>query len=140
MKQIEVEKLLQRRIKVLSPYPLSPYKVGDYVELSDSGNNARVIESGDSSFWMPTDEIIKMPLVFNVASWWEDREVSEMPTYLKSSETFPNPHYVKVNKHYGVFFEGEYHGKDVFKPYWEAQYSYYFPATESDYQSYLTNQ
>lgn len=60
-----------------------------------------------------------------------------MPEYLRSSETWPNPHFVKVKNHYAVFFEGEYLSHKEYKPYWEGPYGEYFPATLEEYTNYI---
>lgn len=107
--------LLKTRIKVLSPYPLSPYKVGDYMELSENRTSGLTIQSFDNAFWMPVSEIIKMPLIFRTASWWEDRTPEEMPMYVKNKKSvFKVPkwiyrdkswHFVNENPHVGIGIE-----------------------------------
>jgi len=79
----EIKNLLKLRIKCIALYPLSPYNIGDYIEISENSTNARVITSGDSECWIPVTDVIKMTAVFEVVEWWEDRELSGMPQYLK---------------------------------------------------------
>lgn len=117
----EIKELMETRYIVIADYPGNTQPIGYVFK-----EVARYFD--------------KFPAVFRKLSWYENRKVEEMPEYLLSSETFPNPHYVKVKNHYASFFEGEYNGKDTFKPYWEAGYTLYFPSTEQECKNHINNQ
>lgn len=146
----EIKELMKPRYMVIADYPHSPYKIGDLVEISDSSTSfhctttkvydAFTEDIVNSENYFSVLQIENYSHLFRKLSWWENRKVEEMPEYLLSSETFPNPHYVKVKNHYASFFEGEYNGKDTFKPYWEAGYTLYFPSTEQECKNHINNQ
>ena len=83
IKDDEIKNLLKLRIKCIALYPLSPYNIGDYIEISENSTNARVITSGYSQYWIPVTEIIKMRAVFEPVDWWRDRELGILTKYIK---------------------------------------------------------
>lgn len=69
MTQKEVDALLQPRYKVKTPWPPScNFKAGD------------IITPDQFTGWHPKD----FPIIFEFLPWWSDREVSEMPEYVKN--------------------------------------------------------
>lgn len=127
--------LLKPRYKVIADYPFSDFNVGDILNERCEGVWTNDIENGENISAPET-----YPHLFRKLEWHEEREKKDMPEYLRSSETYPKPHFIKVRKNYATFFEGEYLSLKEYKPYWEAQYQFYFPATETEYQQYLLTQ
>lgn len=108
--------LMKPRYKVIADYPANYYGVGE-------------IYTDCSAY--TTELFEKYPHLFKKLEWWEEREESEMPEYVK--EIGGESHVVKVANHYVVgMFEGDLDGQ-----YWEAPYNEYVPATEAEYQNYL---
>jgi len=134
-----VEELMRPRYKVIADYPEMErhnIRIGDIITRSESAMYADKTQDGTPV--VAIDHEI-FPAVFRRLSWWEDRSPEDMPRYLRSSETYPDPHFIKVNKNYATFFEGEYYSKDTFKPYWECHYNLYFPATEQQFNEFTDN-
>lgn len=71
-----VEDLLKPRYKVIADFPMSICKVGEILE--PQGKYFPVIEGG---YW--NIEIYKYPHLFKKLEWWEEREESDMPEYVK---------------------------------------------------------
>ncbi len=90
---LSVEKLLEQRFKVIADYPHSPYKIGDLVEIPDSSTsyhctttkayNSFTEEMCDSANYFSILQIENYKHLFRKLEWWEERDISEMPEYVK---------------------------------------------------------
>lgn len=152
----------QKRFIVTNPYPNSPYKVGDMVNkvgdhyhITTFKNRNEFGELEGIEVHCHESEIEKYSNLFRELQWWEHREESEMPEYVKIIKDHPD----KWNPHLGKFFKyfpeiSEYH--NVIK--WETDYSGAYaiinrgksfsisvhaeliqPATESEYTKYINS-
>ena len=130
--ETNIEDLLKPRIEVIAPYPLSPYKVGDLVELSDSGKTLKAIVSGNAEFWMPFSEIEKMKELFRPLPWWEKREESEMPEYVKRADTNEVIIPFLIDTEAGHLYESseKHTDRDC------SSLRYWLPATLAEYEAY----
>lgn len=137
MKQEAVNELLKPRYEVIAESPNNPERIGDiFHQIYDDGI-FHLINREHQSVGYHVMVLDNYPHLFRKLEWWEHRKPEEMPEYLKSVEISPDPHYVKVTKHYSSFFEGQYQASKVFKPYWESPYNLYIPATELEYTNYI---
>jgi hypothetical protein len=71
-----VEEFLQQRYKVISDYPESPFEIGDIRYAEDRPYNGMSKEFYD-----------KYPYIFKKLEWWEERDIEDMPKYLKVVES-----------------------------------------------------
>jgi len=62
------DELLKRRWKVIADYPKNPYKVGHIIQ---------------SEFGWITDYVKPYPHLFRELHWSEDREILDLPEYVK---------------------------------------------------------
>lgn len=123
------EQLMIPRYEVIADYPNSPYKAGDIITLSDFDSGVwykkyppRHFEQSDSD---------KYPAIFKPLKWYERRELSEMPEYVKYIGVTV---ITKVDKHYvmGIGFNNQY-GK------W-TEYDHVMPSTLEEYNAYISEQ
>jgi len=80
------EELLKKRRKVISPYPEMErhnIKVGDIITISESAMYADKTQDGNPV--VAIDHEI-FPAIFKEIAWWEKRDVSDMPEYVKIDE------------------------------------------------------
>lgn len=66
------EQLLKPRYKVIGDYPNSPYKIGHVI-----------LSTHCSPLDHYGDYLEKHPHLFKKLEWWEERNVEDMPIYLK---------------------------------------------------------
>lgn len=106
--------LMERRFKVIADYPQSDYKIGEILDRDWSwdGNDEDGFKHSISQY----------PHLFKELAWYEEREDSDMPEYVKDtlSETVYKMNYF-LNNH--VVFLQEY-----------------LPATKEQYEQYLNKQ
>lgn len=118
------EELLKPRYKTLCRYPDSPLRIGQII----NGETFNV--TGGTKF-----HCADYPSIFQKLEWWNDREVNELPEYLKIEDMV-----IKVDvylKDVGFnFYYGESagYGKRSFEE------TNPIPATESEYLTYINNQ
>jgi hypothetical protein len=65
----QIAHLLKPRYKVIADYPRSPYVIGN------------IISDDDKEY--TCEYMSRFPAIFKLLEWWEDREESDMPKYLK---------------------------------------------------------
>lgn len=135
----EVEALMRPRKKVIAPYPGSPFNDGNILYYDD--------EKIEAGFWYSTSESGQRfyiqdphlyPHLFKPLAWWEEREATEMPEYVKAES--------------GKIFLSKWKIKEALKMVLydapnELQCEEYYvtpkvmcffePATESEYTEYL---
>lgn len=122
-----VEELLQDRVIQLIDYPNQhDYKAGKIYHLGAG--------------WKPKEWFLKYPKVFRLMEWWEERDVKDMPDYVKSISTALNTKigevckvkaYAKDIKKNGVFLEGKSFSRLI---------ETLEPSTEQDYLNYIQQQ
>lgn len=116
------EELLKPRYKVIADYPESPYKIGD-IEFNGT--------------WSDNDSLANYPSIFRKLEWWEERDVKDMPGYLKDTgdgEVFKVREWLDysmaviwLNKNKKINHTG-FH---------QANTEHFLPATESEYNEYI---
>ncbi|MBP7512576.1 MAG: hypothetical protein KA981_11640 [Bacteroidia bacterium] len=136
MTQEQVEKLLQPRYKVIATYPKCHWSVGK-VLTADSEGWFEV----ELDWRVELEYMDAFPHLFRKLEWWEEREVSEMPEYVKIINTNPIAkvgEIIKTNKWNSVpnkFYFIDADGDHAFIFVSDA-----IPATEQDYLTYKQNQ
>lgn len=117
-----VEELLKPRYKVIADYPGSAFKIGELVQPHP--------KYGFDIFPYPE----KYPHLFKPLAWYEEREVSDMPGYVKVNPDLWDHSLDRVEKVKSwtgcgqvVEFES---GKEGHSDYW-------IPANKKEYQDYL---
>lgn len=80
---MKTKNLLQERYKVISDYPGCGFRIGTILnqEYGSSAFNKWVNELPISNISVYTPE--KWPHIFKKLEWWEERELSDFPAYLK---------------------------------------------------------
>jgi len=125
MTQEQVEKLLQPRYKLIADYPSNIDDTGTVYEIDLS-------DGYGIDFEMTCK---KYSHLFRKLEWWEEREVSEMPEYLKDTSD-------------GIVYKVEYRARGTNNIEYRIGISWislHFgthvkPATEQDYLNYKNNQ
>jgi hypothetical protein len=78
--------LLIPRVKVIAPMPFMQDKVGDILYHGSEGDNHFYgIKRGYISFFT-LDEFKQWPNIFEILEWWKDRDVKDMPLFLKKDK------------------------------------------------------
>jgi hypothetical protein len=135
------EELMRPRFKVIADYPGSKHQVGKIYIKMDGREFYENIETGMAIGFDPK----YYENIFRPLAWWEDRELPQMPEYLKRVKVTPFMEtpinsVIKVNK---WFIDED--GKDAYFT-WEGNNelgnypSTYSPATKQEYQSFINNQ
>lgn len=131
----KVKKLLQPRYEVIALWPKSNRKVqiGDILKYDDEFK----------VFWCKGDvfnsqELEEFPHLFRKLSWWEKREESEMPGYLKEDKQ--EGYVCKVKKHFSDS-KGEHNNNgcqlEINTDWNYFTYRIWLPATETDYLTFI---
>ena len=130
-----VEQLLIPRFKMIADFPFSErdrHNVGDIY--TDNGKTAVLNQKKEP---VRALDWLKYPHLFKPLQWSEDRDVNDMPKYVKYESTTTQKFKVWM-----VSDWSESQGRFWFK-YNGCQCeleSYFFPATEQEYNDYLTTQ
>lgn len=152
-----VEYLLMPRYKVVTDWPgRKDFVVGEVITLDkDFSPQYKKYEitdcQGTRSYITSFFEMF--PLQFKKLEWWEGREVSEMPDYLKfnddkntvlslGGEQEPEIHKVKHHQRTSPIMDFRYSEYSAFISEWKNHcYSYnqFQPATESEYNQYIAS-
>lgn len=82
-----MSELLKPRYEVTIPYPLSPYKVGDIVDTCENGTKFKVAYFQGETFVCTESEMNEFGC-FSLLHWWEKRELSEMPRFIRAESKF----------------------------------------------------
>ena len=149
-----VEELLMPRYKVIADYFHSPYELGDYLE---KVTDVRFIVTKHCSTQTLAhiETLNKMPHLFKELEWWEERESSDMPMYLKLTDMVDGKDdpihdvVLKVIKHfsagngewrddsYRIFCADSYMTPTLKR----TSYNYigWIPATEQQYNDYINS-
>ena len=129
------EELLIKRYKCIAPIPFQPfpdmYNVGDI--FTDNGKTAVLNQKGDPVCVVEWD---KYPNIFQPLPWWSDRDVSDMPPYVKlCGDKAYYRHEYKIEN--GNLFYNQYINDHLIG--WllvDDDFSNYEPATRSEYEAY----
>lgn len=133
----EVSELLKPRVRCKGTgkfhFPGSGFEAGEILDVAQDGARLVSIKTGTSVDWL---KYKNYPHLFEEIPWWEDREVSEMPEYVKNSHGV-----IKIDKHFKML---SLTGKEEYEQ-WShfiygdnsSNYTFYQPATKSEYDSYL---
>ena len=73
-----VKELLKDRWKVIADFPDSYFKVGD-IEDRDWAKYVNTEDEADGILWKISD----FPHLFKKLEWWEEREIKDLPDYIK---------------------------------------------------------
>jgi len=126
-----VEELLKPRRKVIADYFHCPYDLGENLEMVTDSRFV-VTKHCDTQTLAHIDTLNKMPHLFRKLEWWEEREVEDMPDYVKS--TLNNDHTYKVK-----FFK-EDHCITISPSSRKLSLKFTIPATEQEYIDYIEKQ
>jgi hypothetical protein len=122
--------LMKPRVIITNPYPFMNFKVGDILERA-----ANTYIKEDSEYHVFASDVKKCTANFRELSWWEFRDESEMPEYLK----YPKNGIVFKPYHMDVEFGYYYNNLND----WESQSNSFLsdviPTTELEYTSYINS-
>lgn len=135
--------LMAPRIKVIAPGPLMENKVGSLLKVMFDGEDYSFgIKTISTQHFFPIDEFKQWPYMFKILEWWEEREESQMPEYLKYYEETTLEFVLKVER---------YKTHNDKKSFWSFEYLWenepdikrmaltgLVPATKEDYEDYQT--
>lgn len=135
MTQTDVEKLLMPRYKVIADYPESIFKIGEILICIVDGEEGNQYTFGNSQYYENLSPEI-YTCVFKKLDWWEEREISEMPEYVKWKPSIGLSY--KINK---VIEWRDTSNPECRIPNHRGaiKASFFLPATLSDYQAYIKN-
>lgn len=144
---MDSKELMKPRFLVIADAPRLSYNIGRI--LTAIPENKDLYDCADA----PSSEKIfnpeKYPHLFRELEWWENREVDEMPDYVKQTDmvdSFNNSVpdvFIKVRKHFSCN-SGDWRNDDIFifapEDLTISSYSYnqFEPSSESEYNTYLT--
>ena len=142
-KQImSTEELLKQRRKVIAPYPNSPYKIGEILTefFFDNGNSYFSVnsESGFHDKIVSGETIKECPNIFSTMNWWEERELNDMPEYVRFKS---NGEILRIAKRAkgtpsDVYCQGVCKGGFTHYYQWLSLYDM-MPSTKEEYEQYL---
>jgi len=128
-----IDDLLRPRYKVIADYPDNEFEVGEILP-DDVVSNEE-------------DEILKYPHLFKKLEWWEERQISEMPEYVKlpawHDENETEFLHVDGKNSWHHFNEAGYFGikhRSGGGLYVGYERSKFLPATEADFINYQKQQ
>jgi hypothetical protein len=141
------EQLLQKRFKFISPYPGGHWEIGEVFE--PCGKNCYAT-CGMYMIIMHGSILEAYPHIFQPLPWWSDRNIEDMPEYLKQhgmidsrGNAIPDK-VVKVSKHWANTATHPHGNYKVFSssetPHTQLYSQMYFdwdPATEEEYTAYI---
>lgn len=135
--------LMKPRYEVIADYPNSVTPVNSVLTLVNAETHKYLCNGQD---WCVYIELDKYPHLFRKLQWWEKRELSDMPEYVKRSYDYAPIKREKVEKgevlkalewhtlaNVTLFVDKPY--KELNKAIWRNP-AVYDPATESDYLNF----
>ena len=79
------------RVEVMAYYPQSTFEIGEILEFASLNKNNSAFDFYQSvsqeNNCEYAAEVDKCPAIFRKMQWWEKRELSDMPQYVKSTHT-----------------------------------------------------
>lgn len=82
------EALMKPRYKVIADYPCRPHPIGHILEFSgDHYDSQSLFRLPGSDHRYPEKKFKEYPHLFQSLQWWEDRELHELPEYVKCIKT-----------------------------------------------------
>jgi hypothetical protein len=133
--KMTTKELLRDRYEVIADYPGSQFRIGDILIQETKGG---YFEGGKDGYDMPIqimeNDVYACKNIFRKLSWWEKREESEMPEYIK----LPNKDGGKVYRVDKWVIDSD----DEFGPYHLPLDEYcrgYLPATLEEYNNYINS-
>lgn len=125
------EELLKPRIKVIAPAPFMKNEVGTLLYRHEGRGFSFGIITGDSENFFPLEVFKEWPHIFKEVPWWEDREIEDMPEYVKHCVNH-RVFRVKIwRAEYGQLVAYEFLKDGGMKANW------YKPSTKEEYKQYL---
>jgi hypothetical protein len=144
---LTTEELLRDRIKIIADYPGNKFKVGDILTYSHNFLPTMTVGVGNQ-IWRNQEGVIvsynkfkDFPHLFQPLPWWSDREISDMPVFIK----FPhNGRVYKISKwsknidHWNMInVIDDKDMTDLFASIdWHFKKDECVPCTEADYEAY----
>lgn len=134
------EELLKPRYKVIAAYPMCLRKVGTVLDNCGKSLSGNYLYDLGKDTW-DSEYLDKYPHLFKRLEWWEERELPQMPEYLKG----PDGGVVKPTMYSlgypFAFYTGEMEKKGKFKGMEEPfNLAAFLPATEEEYNSFRETQ
>ena len=146
------EELLAPRVMVIAVWPGCPYKVGDILRYTDElwifddyeykEDEYRIFLNGIRGYFLNENtecigesEIVLYPHLLRVMQWWERRELSDMPEYIKfNSGNVYKAQWVEDKPYAYICKKSDADWWDDM--YLELKYRDAIPATKEEYQEY----
>lgn len=126
---MDYEELMKPRFKVIADYPGNMFRVGEILEATEFPKRW-----AGEKFNLNNNHPSEYPKIFMELHWWEERKDEDTPQYLKRPKNGVvfEPYHIDIETGYYYEDEKEYNANDY------SQLSDVLPATESDYQEYIS--
>jgi len=129
---LTTEQLMKPRYKVIAYYPGCPFNVGNI--LMQAVDNGKLfwskLETGE--WGAQVNDIHLYPHLFQPLQWWQERDVKDMPEYVKHIQTGRVCRVADANEKYPSGFMIDYPMTECWIVYKDC-----IPCTEAEYQQYI---
>lgn len=130
------EELLQPRWKVIADFPKSSYNIGQILIpffIKDEGLQKWYIQDDYDYSWIRIEDY---PAIFKKLEWWEERDVQDLPQYIKFNDSGDIYKVIEYNEY---FFIIEIN-KNRTSSHWPLSYlRIVTPVTEEEYKEQFKN-
>lgn len=146
---MQPEELMKPRYKVIADYFYSPYRVGDIIAVLDNDRSVHLTtthyrdefgETVDMANYFNPKRLLDYPHLFKPLRWFEERELSMLPEYLKGLKSVKKV--VKYEYHGGTLDDSKteypsvlFENETIWCPIWM-----YEPATLEEYNAHINKQ
>jgi len=141
------EELMMPRYEVIADYPYNPWLVGEVLSVDEKGELVgQTTGYPDYAYMITEKDVAHYPSIFRRLGWWEKREESDMPEYVRRNELNPptlqingdlEPMVHKIKKQWSM---GQGWRNSIYTNFiseWENYsypYSAFIPATQTEYE------
>lgn len=127
---------MRPRFKCIADYPGSDYSVGQIIPLTNHHSNEFYSRTEDDDVIEQESFYKQYPHIFKRLQWWEDRDISELPEYVKNAA---DGIVFKVEYNFNGHTPSDVHtwNEEARVPFWHSLH-HLLPATESDYIQYTS--
>ena len=96
------EELLQPRWKVIADFPKSSYNIGQILipfSIKDEGLQKWYIQDDYDYSWIRVEDY---PAIFKKLEWWEERDVQDLPQYIKLNNSGDIYKVIEYNEYFFI--------------------------------------
>lgn len=127
-----IEHLLVERYEVIADWPNSVFDVGSILSVPKYNYDKHIVRTEDDRYGIDISTCDKYPHLFRRLHWSEKRELSEMPVFLKNTNT---------SRIYKILMWSIENSGIAFTPvdhiFMFRVQGHHLPATETEYNNYI---